>query len=88
MRKFADIYKNIIMLTQFGFSLITPLLLCLALCWWLSSHFGISPWIYIAGFFFGLGGSGMVAYKLYLHIEKKQEKEKKETRQKVSFNNH
>lgn len=88
MKKFTEIYKNVVMLTQFGFSLITPLLLCLAICWWLSSHLGVSSWIYIAGFFFGLGGSGMVAYKLYLHIEKKQDQEVKETKKKVSFNHH
>lgn len=86
MKRFGDIYKNMIMLTQFGLSFITPLLMCLALCWWLSSHFGIGGWIFIPGFFFGMGGSGMVAYKLYLSVTERQKKEK--PKKKVSFNSH
>jgi hypothetical protein len=86
MKHWTDIMKNISMLTQFGLSLVTPLLLCLALCWWLNTHVGLGGWIYIAGFFFGLGGSGMVAYKLYQQITRQQKKGKKNN--KVSFNRH
>ncbi len=86
MKRFGEIYKNLIMLTQFGLSLITPLLLCLALCWWLTSSFGIGGWIFIPGFFFGMGGSGMVAYKLYLFEMNRQKKE--DTKKKISFNTH
>jgi hypothetical protein len=67
------------MLTQFGFSLITPLLMCLVLCWWLNTRIGLGSWVYILGFFFGLGGSGTVAYKLYLSIQAKERKRKKRT---------
>ncbi|MDO4339155.1 MAG: AtpZ/AtpI family protein [Eubacteriales bacterium] len=86
MKKWTDIIKNITLLTQFGLSFITPLLLCLAGCWWLSAHLGIGGWIYIPGFFFGMGGSGMVAYKLYLSVTNKNKKEKKQNR--ISFNRH
>ena len=86
MKQWADIIKNISLLTQFGFSLLTPLLLCLGLCWWLCAEFGLGGWIYIPGFFFGLGGSGMVAYKLYLSEMLRHKKEEK--KQKVSFNRH
>ena len=86
MKRFGEIYKNLIMLTQFGLSLITPLLLCMGLCWWLTSSFGIGGWIFIPGFFFGMGGSGMVAYKLYLSVTERQKKE--DTKKKISFNIH
>ena len=86
MKQFSEIYKNLILLTQFGLSFITPLLLCLGLCWWLSLSFGIGGWIFIPGFFFGMGGSGMVAYKLYFSVVKRQEKE--QTKKKISFNTH
>ncbi len=86
MKNWADIMKNITMLTQFGFSLITPLLVCLGICWWLSSRAGVGGWIYIPGFFLGLGGSGMVAYKFSLSITASQKKEKKKP--KISFNRH
>lgn len=86
MKQWTDIMKNISLLTQFGLSLMTPLLLCLGICWWLCNHFGLDGWIFIPGFFFGLGGSGMVAYKLYLSETLRQKKEKK--KEKISFNRH
>lgn len=86
MKNWTDILKNITMLTQFGLSFITPLLVCLGICWWLSSRMGLGGWVFIPGFFFGMGGSGMVAYKLYVSITARQKKEKKKP--KVSFNRH
>lgn len=89
MKEWSNVIKNITMLSQFGLSFITPTLLCLAICWWLSSRLGMGGWIYIPGFFFGMGGSGMVAYKFYLSVTRKNEKkEKKERKTPVSFNRH
>lgn len=86
MKHWAKMYQNILMLTQFGLSFITPLLMCLAICWWLCSRLGIGGWIYILGFFFGLGGSFTVAYKFYLTTMNQQKKEKEKER--ISFNRH
>lgn len=86
MKQWADTLKNLSILTQFGLSLVTPLLLCLAGCWWLNSRWQIGIWIYAVGFFLGLGGSGMVAYKLYLATTERSKKENK--KKKVSFNRH
>ena len=86
MKNWMDIVKNITMLTQFGLSFITPLLLCLSACWMLDNRAGFGGWIYIPGFFFGMGGSAMVAYKLYLSVTEKKKKEEKKT--KISFNSH
>ncbi len=72
------------LLVQFGLSLITPLLLCLFLCMLLNNRLGVGLWVYIPGFFFGLGGSATFAYKLYLSLLKKQEKEHRP----VAFNQH
>ena len=41
MKNWADMLKNITMLTQFGLSFVTPVFLCLALCWWLNIHMGL-----------------------------------------------
>lgn len=86
MKNWTGIMKNITMLTQFGLSFITPILLCLGGCWWLTMRFGVGGWVFIPGFFFGMGGSGMVAYKFYLSITNGQRKEKKKER--ISFNKH
>lgn len=84
---FSGFMKNITMVTQFGLSLLMPLLMCLGLCWWLVTKVGLGAWVYIPGFIFGLGSSFMVAYRLYLSVLKKEEKEKKK-RTSVSFNQH
>lgn len=73
---------------QLGLSLITPVLICLAVCWLIVSKTGAGGWVYIPGFFFGLGGSGTVAYKFYLSINRQQKKENKKKKNKVSFNRH
>lgn len=86
MKQWTELMKNITILTQFGLSLITPLLVCLGICGWLSIRMGIGGWIFIPGFFFGLGGSAMVAYKLYLGETKRHRREKR--KKKVSFNKH
>lgn len=88
MKKGIEIWKNITMLSQFGLSFITPLLLCFAGCWWLVAETGVGGWIYILGFFLGMGGSVTVAYKFYLSTVKHQKKEEKKKKQKVSFNRH
>ena len=88
MKNWTHIIKNITILTQLGLSFVTPIFLCLGLCWWLNIHGGLGGWVYIPGFFFGLGGSFMVAYKLYLHVTDQQKKEDTKKRKKVSFNQH
>jgi len=85
MKEWMGFMKNLTILTQFGLSLVTPLLLCLGICVWISQGMGVGGWIFIPGFFFGMGGSAMVAYKLYLGITGKEKKEKKK---RVSFNRH
>ncbi|EFE90355.1 hypothetical protein GCWU000341_02853 [Oribacterium sp. oral taxon 078 str. F0262] len=87
MRKWSSIYRNISILTQLGLSLAMPLLLCLFLCQQLSLRFSLGEWVYIPGFFFGLGGSFMTAWKLFRSIMKREEEEKKK-RETAAFNQH
>lgn len=75
MKQWSYILKNLSLLTQLGLSLLTPTLLCLVICYFLQSRFGLGAWIYIPGFFFGLGGSFTVAKNFYNMIEKQQKKE-------------
>lgn len=86
MKNWTGLMKNITMLTQFGLSFIIPTLLCLVLCWWLNTRWEWPVWIFIPGFFFGMGSSGMVAYKFFRSVVNQQKKEKKKV--KVSFNRH
>lgn len=75
MKQWSEIMKNITMLSQLGLSFITPLLLCLALCWFITSRTGIGGWIYIPGFFFGMGGSGTVAIQVLSFCQQTGKKE-------------
>jgi hypothetical protein len=79
------ILRNLSLLGQMGLSFAVPLLLCLFLCSWLIQRFSLGSWIYIPGFFFGMGGSCMTAYKLYQSI---MSREKKEKRERAAFNEH
>ncbi len=85
MRYWSEILKNLSILGQLGLSFAMPLLLCLFLCYKLTVWFSLGAWIYLPGFFFGLGGSFMTAWKLYLMIMKK---EKKREDPGISFNSH
>jgi len=57
--------QNLLLLSQFGLSLAAPLLLCLFFCHYLVARWQVGAWVYIPGFFFGLGGSFTTAWKLY-----------------------
>ena len=77
LKQWSEILRNVTMLSQLGLSFITPLLLCLALCWVITSRTGVGGWVYIPGFFFGMGGSATVAYKFYLSVNKQEKKKHK-----------
>ncbi len=86
MKQFSDIFKHLALLSQLGLSLVMPVLICILVCWLLASKLGVGGWVFIPGILFGLGGSVMTAYKLYLSETKKSKKDSE--KQKVSFNTH
>lgn len=93
MKKWTGMLTNLTMLTQFGLSLVTPLFLCLALCWWLCDRCSMGTWIYLPGFIFGIGGGAMTAWKFgraaLLHQKRIEEvPDGKKKKKKVSFNRH
>ena len=84
----SELVKNLTLLTQLGLSLVTPLLMCLGISWWLTSRFGLGGWVYIPAFLFGLGGMFSVGMKLSQTILSRYKKEKEEKKQPLSFNRH
>jgi len=85
MKEWPHIMRQLTMLSQIGLSLTVPLLICILLCSWLCNRFSLAGWIYLPGFFFGLGGSAMTAYKVYLAIMKQEKKRKPSG---TAFNEH
>jgi len=88
MKQWMEILKQLSMLTQFALSLVTPILLCLGLCYLLTAKLHAGGWVFIPGFFFGLGGSGMVAWKFYKSVIGAQKKKENKGKKNYSWNRH
>lgn len=85
MNRFTNVAKRITMIGQLGLSILMPTLLCILLCWYITSKTEVGSWIYILGFVFGMGASFMTAYKFF---QAEVMKSKKEQKKRVSFNSH
>lgn len=88
MKGYNELFKNFTLITQFGLSLMMPLLLCMGICWLVCDKLGVGVWIYIIGFIMGLGSSFTTAYNFYLKTIEKQKKEEEKTKRVISFNKH
>ncbi len=75
-------------MVQLGITLMMPILLCIAFCFWLCDAFDVGVWVYLPGILFGLGGSVMSGYKFYLSVMKKHNKKEGEQKKPVAFNDH
>lgn len=87
MKNYKEILKQITLLSQLGLSVLMPLLICLGICAFITSKTNVGGWIFIPGFIMGFGSSFMTAYKFYMAVIKKNEKDT-ERKEKVSFNKH
>jgi hypothetical protein len=89
MKGMSKLVGQFAMVGQLGLSLIMPLLMCLFVCYLLTTRVSAPGWVYIPGFIMGLGSSWMTAYKVYLSVTKKEEKKKlKRGKDEVNFNRH
>ena len=88
MKQWTEILKQLSMLTQFALSLVTPLLLCLGICYLLTTKAQVGGWVYIVGFFFGLGGSGTVGWKFYKMVLADQKKKDRGKKPSHNWNEH
>lgn len=84
MRDLSRCMRNLSLIGQLGLSLVTPVLMCLAVCYLITSRCGLGNWVYLPGFVLGLGASFMTAYKVYLSAMKKNPKKTEKT----AFNRH
>lgn len=49
--------RELTWLTQLGFSIVSPLALCVLGAVWLRDRFGLGTWVILLGLFLGLGGA-------------------------------
>lgn len=65
IREWAQILSRITLVTQLGFTLITPIILCIFAALWLQSHTSVGEWIWIPAILIGLisgicGAAGLI----------------------------
>lgn len=64
-KEFQQAIQYLVWIGQLGLNLITPLLLCLWGCWWLTAHMDVGLWVYLPGFILGLGSGCVNARQFY-----------------------
>ena len=74
MDKDKNLYKHIraaAYITQFGLSMVSPIILCLILALWLKNTFNMGTWVVIVAILFG-AGSSCVTMLNFIKIVKKE----------------
>lgn len=86
MRPWIQILRQLSWLTQLGLSIIAPLVLCVAGCWWLQERFSLGVWIMAVGFVLGIGASLSSAVGFYRYVKRKSGQNQQ--RRQDAFNSH
>ena len=76
MGPWIKLVRNLTWLTQLGFSLIAPPLLCMGGAWWLRQRFSLGIWVLGLGLVLGIGGMVSAAVGFYRHVRRQAEREK------------
>lgn len=63
---------------QLGFAMVTPVVLCTVVAYWLCEYFSFGSWVVILGIFLGLGGSAVSFLKVVrlLQIDAQKQEDK------------
>lgn len=80
--------KELVWITQLGFSIISPLLVSVLGAAWLKDRFELGAWIIIVGLILGLGGAVSAGVTFYRHSKQLTRPEKKQAPPPISFNEH
>lgn len=78
--------RHLTMLAQLGFSIATPLVLCILGSRWLQNRFSLGGWILAVGVLLGVGGAFSGLVKCMKRF--KSEIDRDEEKPPVSFNDH
>ena len=57
MRDFYKSVQLLVWMTQFGFSVAGPLVICIVAAVWLQRHFSLGGWVVLMGIVLGIGGA-------------------------------
>ena len=73
--KNKSVFTALGMITQFGISTITPMLLCIFVALWLKSRFGLGDWVVLVGVLMGVGSGFMSMMKMIRQMSELSRKE-------------
>ena len=76
----------IVWLTQFGISVVGPVVLCVWGAVWLRNRFDLGAWIVIAGVLLGLGGAATSLWSSLKAMDRQAKSDDKDSG--VGFNDH
>ena len=76
MNRHLRFLRRLVMLTQLGFSMAVPLLICIISCRWLQSRYQLGAWIMLLGIALGIGGAiSGVWHSIRPFLDESREKE-------------
>ena len=73
--KNKSVFTALGMITQFGISTITPMLLCIFVSVWLQNRFGLGDWVVLVGVLMGVGSGFMSMMKMIRQMSEMSRKE-------------
>lgn len=73
--KNKSVFTALGMVTQFGISTITPMLLCIFVALWLQNRFGLGDWVVLVGVLMGVGSGFMSMMKMIRQMSELSRKE-------------
>lgn len=82
-----EVIKELVWVTQFGLSVISPLLICLLPAVFLRNRYSLGNWIVIVALVLGVGGTVM-AFVRNLRDIARRDKPKKKQDPPIGFNEH
>ena len=68
MKDMQRVLRQLSLIGQLGLSVVTPILMCLLVCWLLTTRAGAGTWVYIPGFILGLGSAFVSVWKVYQSV--------------------
>ena len=73
--KNKSVFTALGMITQFGISTITPMLLCIFAALWLQNRFELGDWVVLVGVLMGVGSGFMSMMKMIRQMSELSQKE-------------
>lgn len=85
MKPWMNALRELAWLTQLGFSLVTPPLLCALGAWWLIEAKGFPAWVMVPALVLGLGAAAAAFASFYRYVQRKNRSKKNGP---AAFNDH